>query len=51
MCLLTNISEPKKLLYHDIKNKDIINNTNEFLSSIDSTIVDKNNFYKGFINR
>ena len=35
---------------NDINNKGIISNTNEFLSSIDSTIVDKNNFYQGIMD-
>ena len=42
---IDKIKEP-----NDINNKGIISNTNEFLSSIDSTIVDKNNFYQGIMD-
>ena len=36
--------------YNDDDNYVCNNNNNEFLSSIDSTIVDKNNFYEGIID-
>ena len=42
-------NETKKFEQYD-DNYKINNNNNEFLSSIDSTIVDKNNFYEGIID-
>ena len=42
-------NETKKIEEYD-DNYKINNNNNEFLSSIDSTIVDKNNFYEGIID-